>query len=288
VRLFTCTLPAVGLSDRPRSETHAHADHLTAARYLKQQLGAHVPICIGARIAQVQRAFAPVYGLLPPSLTEPTFDVLLADDAVLRLGALEVRVVPLPGHTPDHVGYVVGDAEHGAVFTGDSLFMVRSPFHPLPGALVPWAETSVYPSQPDVGSARADFPGGDAHALWRTLTRLLSFPDDYLLYVGHDYPPARAPPSSSASASAPSPAPAPRPPRACATVREQRALNAHAKDGTSAEAFVALRERRDAQLAPPRLLHPALQVNVRAGRMPDKDEEGRAWFRTPVRGPAEF
>ncbi|KAH9931144.1 Metallo-hydrolase/oxidoreductase [Epithele typhae] len=216
-------------------ETHAHADHLTAAQYIKQQLGGNVAICIGKRITQVQEVFGPRYAL-DSSLFKDAFDVYFQDDEVFNLGSLSCQVWHLPGHTPDHVGYVIGKA----VFTGDSIF------------------------NPDVGSARADFPGGNVETLYSSMQRLLSMPEDYRLYVGHDYPVDRN--------------------HTCfSTVAEQRERNKHVKVGTDAATFIQFRRERDAVLGAPRLLHPSLQVNIRAGRLPPADEHGLICIRTPVK-----
>jgi len=222
-------------------ETHAHADHLTASQYLKKQLGGDVQVGIGARINQVQKTFSPLYGLDDPALLDNTFDIYFKDDEEFNFGSLSCKVVHLPGHTPDHVGYVVGKA----IFAGDSIF------------------------NPDVGSARADFPGGNAEDLFASSQRLLSFPDDYYLFVGHDYP-------------------ATRDALPCTTVAEQRRLNKHVRVGTEKGNFIDWRKTRDAQLGAPRLLHPALQVNIRAGILPPADEKGRVWFKTPVTVPTSF
>ncbi|EKM54268.1 uncharacterized protein PHACADRAFT_258008 [Phanerochaete carnosa HHB-10118-sp] len=216
-------------------ETHAHADHLTSSQYLKRHLGGSVSIGIGVRITQVQNLFGPVYGFDNPQLLESAFDVYFRDDEEFKLGKFTCKVVHLPGHTPDHIGYVFGKA----IFTGDSIF------------------------NPDIGSARADFPGGDAKDLYKSMQRLISFPQDALLFVGHDYPP---PPG--------------RAPTTGATVAEHR-KRWETKDEDD---FVAWRRQRDATLSAPRLLHPSLQVNIRGGRLPPKDEKGRMWFKTPVRG----
>ncbi|SJK97644.1 related to metallo-beta-lactamase domain protein [Armillaria ostoyae] len=216
-------------------ETHAHADHLTAAQYLKSKLPGEVPVCIGSRITQVQSNFAPIYGL-GRSAFDTTFDIFLKDDEEFPVGNLTCRVIYLPGHTPDHIGYVVGKA----VFTGDSIFL------------------------PDVGSARVDFPGGNAKQLYASMNRLLSLPEDYKLFVGHDYPSGRN--------------------YDCVTtVGEQRKLNKHGKVGTTEEAFIDFRKKRDDTLGAPRLIHPSLQVNIRAGRLPPADAEGRVWMKVPVR-----
>ncbi|PCH43854.1 Metallo-hydrolase/oxidoreductase [Wolfiporia cocos MD-104 SS10] len=216
-------------------ETHAHADHLTAAQYLKQQLGQHIPVCIGQRITQVQKTFAPKYGFDDPSVFDNTFDCFFKDDEEFKLGQLCCRVMHLPGHTPDHVGYLIGKA----VFTGDSIF------------------------NPDVGSARADFPGGNAEDLYASMQRLLSLPTAYRLFVGHDYPQDRD--------------------QTCwSTVEEQRERNKHLKLGTDAETFIKWRKERDAVLGAPKLLHPSLQVNIRAGKLPPKDAQGRVFFKIPI------
>ncbi|KAG7449545.1 Metallo-hydrolase/oxidoreductase [Guyanagaster necrorhizus] len=216
-------------------ETHAHADHLTAAQYLKSKLPGDVPVCIGSRITQVQSNFAPVYGLEWSTFGE-TFDIFLKDDEEFPVGNLTCRVIHLPGHTPDHIGYAIGKA----VFTGDSIFL------------------------PDVGSARVDFPGGDAKQLYASMNRLLSLPEDYKLFVGHDYPSCRNY-------------------NCVTTVGEQRKLNKHGKVGTTEEAFIHFRKQRDDTLGAPRLIHPSLQVNIRAGRLPPADTEGRVWMKIPVK-----
>ncbi|KAI0081902.1 Metallo-hydrolase/oxidoreductase [Panus rudis PR-1116 ss-1] len=219
-------------------ETHAHADHLTASQYLKKQLGGNVPIGIGSRITQVQQTFAPKYGFDDPALLDGAFDLYLKDDETISLGGYTGQVVHLPGHTPDHVGYVFGEA----IFTGDSIF------------------------NPDVGTARADFPGGNASDLYNSMQRLLAYPSHYRLFAGHDYPPTTTRENQTCSS----------------TIGEQRSLNIHCKEGTPPEQFIAWRKERDAKLGAPRLLHPSLQVNIRAGMLPPPDEKGRVWMKTPV------
>lgn len=218
-----------GYAVRYLLETHAHADHLTAAFYLQQQLlasGQSRPaIGIGQRIRLVQNTFAAQYHV-PVEELAAAFDTLLADGAQLAVGALAVAVLALPGHTPDHVGYRIG----ANVFTGDSLF------------------------NPDVGSARCDFPGGDARALYRSMQTLLALPPDCRLYTGHDYPPADGDGQ--------------RDPLPYVTVAEQRERNKHAKEGSSEEAFVRWRSERDQGLRQPRLMHQAMRVNIRGGRLP--------------------
>ncbi|KAI0341914.1 Metallo-hydrolase/oxidoreductase [Trametopsis cervina] len=220
-------------------ETHAHADHLTSARYLKARLAGSPPIGIGGRISQVQKAFAPKYGYDSPEVFKNAFDNYWNDDEEFQLGALTCRAIHLPGHTPDHVGYAVGSA----IFTGDSIF------------------------NPDVGSARVDFPGGNARDLYLSMQRLLSLPPTSLLFVGHDYPPSnRLTPTTSA------------------TIEAHRAAWAGKDEAT----FVQWRKERDATLGSPRLLHPSLQVNILGGRLPPLDEQGRRWFKTPIRTPKEL
>ncbi|KAF7337337.1 Metallo-hydrolase/oxidoreductase [Mycena sanguinolenta] len=216
-------------------ETHAHADHLTASQYYKKKF--NVPIGIGKRISLVQETFAPVYGFEPSAL-EGSFDLLFDDDEEFKLGALICRVMHLPGHTPDHVSYVIGEC----VFTGDSIF------------------------QPDVGSARCDFPGGDAKALYSSMQRLMALPEHFRLFVGHDYPDGRSHFSVS-------------------TVGEQRMLNKHSKVGVTEAEFVEFRRTRDSVLGAPQLLHPSLQTNIRGGRLPPRDGSGRLWFRIPLTPP---
>ena len=228
-------------------ETHAHADHLTAAAYLQQALvrqgRPRAPICIGRHITQVQATFAARYGV-DEAECAGAFDRLLAEGDEVAVGRLAARVISLPGHTPDSVGYVVGGAD---AFVGDSLF------------------------QPDVGSARCDFPGGDARALFRSVaSTLYGLPEACRLHVGHDYPPAgRAEP------------------RDAATVAEQRSANKHVRDGVAEDEFVAWRAERDASLAEPRLMHQSLQFNIRAGRLPPAGDTGQRLIRVPLKVPAE-
>jgi glyoxylase-like metal-dependent hydrolase (beta-lactamase superfamily II) len=217
-------------------ETHAHADHLSSAQYLKAQLGGRV--AIGAGIVAVQAHFKGVFGLGAEFAPDGSaFDHRFHDGERFLVGSLPVEVIAVPGHTPDSVAYRVGDA----VFIGDTLFA------------------------PDVGSARCDFPGGDAATLWRSIQRLLALPDDTRLCLAHDYPPDG------------------RAPRASVTVAEMRARNVHLV-GRDEAGFVALRETRDAGLPAPNLLYPALQVNIRAGHLPPPEANGRVYLRTPVAG----
>ncbi|KAF2799281.1 Metallo-hydrolase/oxidoreductase [Melanomma pulvis-pyrius CBS 109.77] len=229
-------------------ETHVHADHLTASKYIQQTLiraGYSNPqICIGKRIEQVQHTFATKYGIDKAEYVG-VFDKLLDDGERLSLGSLEIEILHLPGHTPDHVGYVIGPN----VFTGDSLFL------------------------PDVGSARCDFPGGDATALFKSMSRLLSLPPGFRLYSGHDYPPNQGEERKE--------------PRAFATVAEQREKNKHVHDGVSMNEFVQWRTQRDATLGEPRLLHQALQFNIRAGQLPAVSDHGHRFFHVPLKVPED-
>lgn len=217
-------------------ETHAHADHLSAAPYLKERTGA--PIGIGARITEVQRTFAPVFGLEDVSGDGREFDRLLRDGDTIALGGLQVEVMHTPGHTPACVSYRIGEA----VFVGDTLFM------------------------PDYGTARADFPGGDARTLYRSIHRLLALPDATRLYLCHDY---KAPGRDHFAWET--------------TVGEEKTRNIHVGGGVDEASFVAMREARDATLAAPVLLLPSLQVNIRAGRLPDPDRDGRRFLRIPLK-----
>ena len=217
-------------------ETHAHADHLSAAPYLKEKTGA--PIGIGARITEVQRTFAPVFGLEDVSGDGREFDCLFRDGETFALGGLQVEVMHTPGHTPACVSYRIGEA----VFVGDTLFM------------------------PDYGTARADFPGGDARTLYRSIHRLLALPDATRLYLCHDY---KAPGRDHFAWET--------------TVGEEKTRNIHVGGGVDETSFVAMREARDATLAAPVLLLPSLQVNIRAGRLPDPDRDGRRFLRIPLK-----
>lgn len=217
-------------------ETHAHADHLSAAPYLKEKTGA--PIGIGARITEVQRTFAPVFGLEDVSGDGREFDCLFRDGETFALGGLEVEVMHTPGHTPACVSYRIGEA----VFVGDTLFM------------------------PDYGTARADFPGGDARTLYRSIHRLLALPDATRLYLCHDY---KAPGRDHFAWET--------------TVGEEKTRNIHVGGGVDETSFVAMREARDATLAAPVLLLPSLQVNIRAGRLPDPDRDGRRFLKIPLK-----
>ena len=216
-------------------ETHAHADHLSAAPYLKKRLGGRV--AIGRQIARVQQVFKALFNLEPEFQPDGSqFDRLLADGEAFEVGALAGKVMAVPGHTPACVAYQFGDA----VFVGDTLFM------------------------PDVGTARCDFPGGDARTLYASIRKLLSLPPRTRLFMCHDYPPNDRRVTFKTS------------------VAEQRARNIHVHDGVTEAQFVDMRTRRDATLEMPVLMLPAVQVNIRAGEMPPKESNGTAYLKIPI------
>ncbi|MCY1272014.1 putative metallo-hydrolase [compost metagenome] len=217
-------------------ETHAHADHLSAAAYLQRQLGGRV--AIGAGITRVQRTFAGLFNWGEEFRTDGSqFDRLLEDGEELRIGNLTLRVWHTPGHTPSCVSYLVGDA----AFVGDTLFM------------------------PDYGTARCDFPGGDARMLYRSIQRLFSLPDSTRLFMCHDY---KAPGREHF--------------RHETSVAEQRRDNLHVRAGIDEETFVAMRQARDATLAMPALMLPAIQVNMRAGHRPPAESNGVHYLKIPL------
>lgn len=216
-------------------ETHAHADHLTGAQVIRERTGA--PIGVGARIGEVQKTFGPLFEA--EDATPAVFDALYADGERFPLGELTVEVLHTPGHTPACVSYVIGDA----VFVGDTLFM------------------------PDYGSARCDFPGGDARTLYRSIQRILALPEATRIFVGHDYLPEGRTDF-----------------RWETTVGAEKADNIHVGGGRSEDDFVAMREARDATLKAPALLLPALQVNIRAGALPAPEEvSGRRFLKIPLK-----
>lgn len=226
---------AGGLDLKYVLETHAHADHLSAADYIRQRTGAAV--AIGARIVEVQKTFIPMFEADDVAADGQAFDHLLNEGDELPLGALTVNVLHTPGHTPADVTYRIGDA----AFIGDTLFM------------------------PDYGTARADFPGGDARALYRSIRKILALPPQTRLFVGHDYLPAGREIIRWES-----------------SVEEQRKLNVHVHDGIDEEAFVAMRKARDATLAAPTLILPSLQVNIQGGALPAASPKGRVFLKIPV------
>ena len=217
-------------------DTHAHADHLSAAPYIRQRTGAQV--AIGEHIRDVQTIFRPVFNLDDVSGDGSEFDRLLQDGETLRIGELTVEVLHTPGHTPACVSYRIGDA----VFVGDTLFM------------------------PDYGTARADFPGGSARTLFRSIQRLLALPAETRIFLCHDY---KAPGRDSYAWET--------------TVAEERARNVHVREGIEEDAFVAMRQQRDATLAAPTLLLPSIQVNIRAGQLPRAESNGVHYLKIPIR-----
>lgn len=216
-------------------ETHVHADHLSAAPFFRKKTGAHV--VIGEHIADVQRIFSKTFNLNDISCTGKEFDKLARDGETFLLGNMKVSVLHTPGHTPACVSYRIGDA----VFVGDTLFM------------------------PDYGTARADFPGGDARRLYRSIQRLLALPPATRLFLCHDY---KAPGRDHYAWET--------------TVAEQKANNVHIHEGVSEEAFAEMRQARDATLAAPQLLLPSIQVNIRAGRLPEPEDNGVAYLKIPL------
>ena len=217
-------------------ETHAHADHLSAATYLREKLGGK--IAIGADIVTVQNVFGTLFNAGTGFARDGSdFDALFNDGDRFTIGALDVIVLHVPGHTPADIAYVIGDA----VFLGDTMFM------------------------PDYGTARADFPGGDARTLFRSLRRLLELPPQTRLFMCHDYLPKGRESYVWET-----------------TVADQRAHNVHAHDGVTEDAFVAMREARDKTLDMPRLILPSIQVNMRAGHMPEPEDNGIRYLKIPL------
>jgi glyoxylase-like metal-dependent hydrolase (beta-lactamase superfamily II) len=216
-------------------ETHAHADHLTAAPFLKKALGGRT--AIGQGIRTVQATFSTLLDLGPGMATDGRpFDHLFEDGETFHIGALEGRVIPTPGHTPDSVSYLIGDA----VFVGDTLFM------------------------PDGGTARCDFPGGDARLMYASIQRLYELPPGTRVFVCHDYGPGGRE-------------------LLCETsIADERAGNVHVRDGTTEQEFVSLRTGRDKTLAVPALLYPSIQVNIRAGEWPPATSNGRRYLKLPI------
>ena len=216
-------------------ETHAHADHLSAAPYLRKHLGGK--IAIGGKITQVQNVFKGIFHLEPEFATNGSqFDHLFEDGDTFAIGTLQAQALSVPGHTPACMAYQLGDA----VFVGDTLFM------------------------PDVGTARCDFPGGNAHTLYQSVRKLLSLPAETRLFMCHDYPPEG------------------REAQWECTVADQRARNIHVHDGVSEAEFVAMRTKRDAGLAMPVLILPSVQVNIRAGELPPPEANGVSYLKIPL------
>ena len=244
----TCTASADRLITRVKAldaevqwilETHVHADHLSAAAYLKDKLGGHT--AIGAQITQVQKVFGALFNAEPGFARDGSqFDVLLEDEEGFRIGNLHARALHTPGHTPACMSYVVVDGGETAVFVGDTLFM------------------------PDYGTARCDFPGADARTLYRSIRRLLAFPDQTRLFMCHDYLPGG------------------RDMQYVTTVAEQRGSNIHIHHGIDEDSFVAMREARDATLDMPVLILPSVQVNMRSGHFPEPEDNGVSYLKIPL------
>lgn len=222
-----------GLTITKIIETHAHADHITAAHYLKGKLGGNVAICIGEGISDVQAVFAPVFGM--DNVSTEDFDHLFKDGETYKIGNIECQALSTPGHTPACMTHRIGDA----VFTGDTIFM------------------------PDVGSARCDFPKGSAQVLFQSIHRIFALPAESRVFVGHDYPPAGRHHSFET------------------TVGDEMSSNKQINAKTELDAFVTWREGRDKTLNLPRLIFQSLQVNIRAGRLPEM-EPGKVVLRIPV------
>jgi len=219
-------------------ETHAHADHLSAAPYLKSVLGGD--IAIGEGIRKVQQVFREVFDLGPEFPVDGRqFDRLLKDGEAIEIGSLLMRAIATPGHTSDSLSYLVGDA----VFVGDTIFM------------------------PDGGTARCDFPGGDAAVLYASIRRLYELPPETRVFVCHDYGPGG------------------RELRCETTIAAERAGNIHLRDGVTVDEFVAMRRKRDSGLDVPKLLYPSVQVNIRAGRLPEPEASGRRYLKLPLTCP---
>jgi glyoxylase-like metal-dependent hydrolase (beta-lactamase superfamily II) len=225
-----------GLTIEWSLETHAHADHLSGSPYVKAKTGAKIGI--GENIKEVQRIFRPVFNATDLKTDGSDFDRLFKDGERFEIGRLEVEVIHTPGHTPACISYKIADA----VLVGDTLFM------------------------PDYGTARADFPGGDAHKLYRSIRKLMSLPPETRLFMCHDY---KAPGRDTYAF--------------VTTVGEQRSRNVHVHEGVGEDEFVAMRNARDATLSAPTLLLPSIQVNIRAGRFPAAEANGVRYLKIPVK-----
>ena len=216
-------------------ETHAHADHLTAAPYLQEKLGGK--LVIGNHITNVQSVFKGVFNLEEGFAVDGSqFDHLLTDGESLDFGELSLKALYVPGHTPACMAYEIGDA----LFVGDTLFM------------------------PDVGTARCDFPGGNAKTLYQSIQKILSYPNETMLYMCHDYPPNG------------------RSPEFCSTVGAEKSGNIHVHDGISEEQFVQMRTQRDETLQMPTLILPSIQINIRAGHFPEPEDNGKSYLKIPL------
>ena len=220
-------------------ETHVHADHLSAAPYLKQALGGQLGI--GQHITTVQKVFGTLFNAGSGFAHDGRqFDHLFADGETFAIGKLQVRAMHTPGHTPACLTYVVSDAVRTAAFVGDTLFM------------------------PDYGTARCDFPGGDARTLYRSINKVLSLPPETVLYMCHDYQPGG------------------REVQFVSSVAEEREKNLHVRNGISEEEFVAMRHARDATLDMPTLILPSVQINMRAGELPEPEANGTRYLKIPL------
>ncbi|MDR6580887.1 MULTISPECIES: MBL fold metallo-hydrolase [Pseudomonas] len=220
-------------------ETHVHADHLTAAPYLKEKLGGKIGI--GSQISTVQKVFGTLFNAgsdMPRDGSQ--FDHLFANEETFRIGTLHCSTLHTPGHTPACMTYLISNGSETAAFVGDTLFM------------------------PDYGTARCDFPGGNARTLFQSINKVLSLPAQTLLYMCHDYQPGG------------------REVQFVSTVAEQRELNVHVRNGISEEAFVAMRTKRDAALDMPTLILPSVQVNIRAGHLPAPEANGTRYLKIPL------
>ncbi len=234
---------ALGLQVQWLLETHVHADHLSAAPYLQKKLGGQ--LAIGAHITTVQDVFGKLFNAGSEFVRDGSqFDRLFSDGDSFAIGRLQVRAMHTPGHTPACMTYVVRDERvqptRQVAFVGDTLFM------------------------PDYGTARCDFPGGSARTLFRSIGKVLSLPDDTVLYLCHDYPPAG------------------REAQCVTTVAAQKASNVHVHQGVSEDEFVSMRQARDATLAMPVLILPSVQVNMRAGHMPPPEDNGTTYLKIPL------
>ncbi|MCK9383981.1 MAG: MBL fold metallo-hydrolase [Nevskia sp.] len=230
---------ALGATVQWHLETHVHADHLSGAAYLKQHLGGR--LAIGNQISVVQNVFGTLFNAGNGFARDGSqFDHLFADGEQFQIGNLKARALHTPGHTPACMTYVIDNGSEHVAFVGDTLFM------------------------PDYGTARCDFPGGDARTLFQSINKVLSLPADTRLYLCHDYQPNG------------------RPLQYVTTVAEQRAANIHVHDGISEAQFVTMRETRDAGLDMPVLLLPAVQVNMRAGALPEPEDNGQRYLKIPL------
>ena len=231
-----CFVKAHGLKVQWVLETHAHADHLSAAPYLQQQLGGH--LAIGSHIVTVQDVFGKIFNEGTEFQRDGSqFDRLLSDGDTLMIGGIPLIALHVPGHTPADMAYVIGDA----LFTGDTMFM------------------------PDYGSARADFPGGDARQLYRSVNRLLRLPDETRVFLCHDY---KAPNREKYVWET--------------TILAERTGNVHFHEGVSEDEFVEMRTQRDATLEMPKLILPSIQINMRGGRLPEPEGNGTRYLKLPL------